>query len=203
MEVALPEAQEQVLKYDDLQLETERLILRLPRPEDFDAYAELQADSEASRYIGGVLTRPAAWRKFLQMPGAWVIQGYAMFSVIEKASGEWIGNVGPWQPEGWPGTEIGWAFRRCAWGRGFAFEAATVAADWAFAQLGWARMIHSIVPDNQASQKLARRLGSHVSGPGRLPSPFEHVEIEIWEQSAAEWRARRGSLATGSLAITT
>jgi RimJ/RimL family protein N-acetyltransferase len=201
--VALQEAQEHALKYDDLQLETERLILRLQRPEDFDGYAELQADPEASRYIGGVLTRAAAWRKFLQMPGAWMIQGYAMFSVVEKASGEWIGNVGPWQPEGWPGTEIGWAFRRCAWGRGIAFEAATAAVDWAFAQLGWTRMIHSIVPENQASQKLARRLGSRLIGPGHLPAPFEHVAIEIWEQTATQWRAHRGSLPTESFGIGT
>ena len=32
-----------------------------------------------------------------------------MFSVIEKDSGRWIGRIGPWQPEGWPGTEVGWS----------------------------------------------------------------------------------------------
>ena len=70
------------------------------------------------------MPRAAAWRKFLQMPGAWLIQGFGMFAVIEKASGEWLGNIGPWQPEGWPGTEVGWALRRVAWGKGYADEAA-------------------------------------------------------------------------------
>src|SRR5690348_2931353 len=71
-------------------IETERLILRLPRIEDFEGYAELHADEEAARHIGGALLRAPAWRKFLQMPGAWAVQGYAMFSVVEKASGRWL-----------------------------------------------------------------------------------------------------------------
>jgi RimJ/RimL family protein N-acetyltransferase len=180
-----------LLKPNDIQLETERLILRLPQHADFDAYAELQADAEASRYIGGQLARAPAWRKFLQMPGAWMIQGYAMFSVVEKASGRWIGQAGPWQPEGWPGTEVGWSFLRSAWGRGYAREAAVAAIDWAFANLGWSEVIHSIHPDNHASQVLAQRLGSRNRGRGLLPPPHEDLPIEIWAQSREEWTARR------------
>jgi len=172
-------------------LETDRLILRVQRAEDFGWFAELLGDEEACRYIGGHMPRAAAWRKFLQMPGAWLIQGFGMFAVIEKASGEWVGNIGPWQPEGWPGTEVGWAVRRAAWGKGYALEAATAAIDWAFDNLGWTDVIHSIDPGNDASQKLAQRLGSRNRGPGKLPEPFEDVEIEIWGQTREEWRARR------------
>jgi len=172
-------------------LETERLVLRPPQIDDFDGYAELFGDEEATRHIGGQMPRAAAWRKFLQMPGAWALQGFGMFSVIDKTNGEWIGQMGPWQPEGWPGTEVGWAFRRSAWGRGYATEAAIAAIDWAFDRLGWEDMIHSIDTDNLASQALARRLGSRNRGPGRLPPPFEQVEIEIWGQSRDEWRAKR------------
>ena len=46
------------------------------------------------------------------MPGAWVLQGFGMFSVVEKSSGRWLGQAGPWKPEGWPGNEIGWTFHR-------------------------------------------------------------------------------------------
>ncbi len=175
----------------DLRLETERLVLRLPRIEDFEAYAEMHADEEATRHIGGVLLRAPAWRKFLQMPGAWMVQGFAMFSVIEKASGRWLGQAGPWQPQGWPGTEVGWAFHPSAWGKGYATEAASAAIDWAFANLGWTEVIHSIDPGNAASQALARRLGSANRGPGRLPPPFESVAIDIWAQSREQWLSRR------------
>jgi len=176
-------------------LETERLILRVQRAEDFDGFAELFADEEACRYIGGHMPRAAAWRKFLQMPGAWLIQGFAMFAVIEKSSGEYLGNIGPWQPDGWPGTEVGWALRRMAWGKGYAEEAAAASIDWAFDNLGWTDVIHSIDPGNDASQKLAQRLGSRNRGPGQLPAPFEDVEIDIWGQTREEWRARRTGVA--------
>lgn len=171
-------------------LETERLILRVPRLEDFERFAELRADEEASRHIGGLMTRAVAWRRFLEMPGAWVVQGFAMFAVVEKASGKWIGNIGPWQPEGWPGTEVGWALHRDAWGKGYALEAATAAIDWAFANLGWSDVIHSIGLDNSASQALAQRLGSRNRGRGTLPAPFQHVVIDIWGQTRDEWMAR-------------
>jgi RimJ/RimL family protein N-acetyltransferase len=172
-------------------LETERLILRPTAPEDFEGWAALMADEQSARFIGGVQPRPVAWRGFLSMAGAWAIQGYAMFSVIEKSSGTWIGRLGPWVPEGWPGTEVGWALLRDAWGKGYAVEGATAAIDWAFAELGWSEVIHTIGPEYLASQNVARRLGSKPLCAGKLPAPFEHVPVDIWGQSREEWLARR------------
>ena len=172
-------------------IETERLLLRVPRIEDFDAYAAMGQDEEAMRFIGGTAPRAVAWRKFLQVPGAWLLQGFAMFSVIEKSSGRWVGQLGPWQPDGWPGTEVGWSFDRSAQGKGYATEAGRAALDFAFEQLGWSEVIHSIHPDNIASQALARRLGSSLRGPGQLPEPFRDEPIEIWAQTREQWLARR------------
>lgn len=175
----------------DLRIETERLLLRPPRIEDFDAYADKMADAEGSRFIGGPQLRAVAWRGFLAQAGAWMIQGFSMFSVIEKTSGQWIGRLGPWQPDGWPGPEIGWGLVRSAWGKGYACEGTVAAIDWTFEHLGWTEMIHSIHPDNHASQKLAQRLGSTLRGPGKLPAPFEDAPIEIWGQTRAQWLRRR------------
>ncbi|HEY2344982.1 MAG TPA: GNAT family N-acetyltransferase [Xanthomonadaceae bacterium] len=183
------------MQVPDVRIETERLILRLPRREDFDAYAETYGDAEATRHLGGVLARATAWRKFLQGPGAWLIQGFAMFSVIEKSSGDWVGSLGPWRPDGWPGNEIGWILHRKAWGKGYATEGATAAADWAFANLGWSEIIHCIDVDNVASQNVARRLGSQVLRRTTMPAPFENVVVDVWGQSREEWLARRVSLA--------
>jgi RimJ/RimL family protein N-acetyltransferase len=179
------------MKFEGPVLETERLILRLPRLSDFEAYAAMGQDEENMRFIGGAAPRAVAWRKFLQMPGAWVLQGFAMFAVEEKATSRWLGQLGPWQPEGWPGTEVGWAFAREAQGRGFATEAGAVAIDWAFENLGWSEVIHSIHPDNTPSQELARRLGSTLRGPGKLPEPLQDEPIEIWAQTREQWQARK------------
>jgi RimJ/RimL family protein N-acetyltransferase len=178
------------------QLETGRLLLRPTAAADFEAWADLMADTEAARYVGGVQGRHAAWRGFLAMVGAWQVQGFGMFSVIEKASGRWVGRVGPWYPVEWPGTEIGWTLARDTWGRGYATEAAIAATDWAFEHLGWSEVIHSIDPANVASQQVAMRLGSTRRGPGRLPPPFDHAPIDIWGQTREQWRARRAADAT-------
>jgi RimJ/RimL family protein N-acetyltransferase len=172
-------------------IETERLVLRPPRAEDFDAWARFMADPEAARYVGGVQPRAAAWRGFLTMVGAWQIQGFAMFSVIERSSGRWLGRIGPWQPEGWPGTEVGWGLLTEAQGLGYALEAATASIEWAFDHLGWDEVIHCIDPANLPSQRLAARLGARNEGPGQLPAPFAEAPVEIWRQSRSQWRLNR------------
>src|ERR1700739_835363 len=123
-------------------LETDRLLLRPPQAQDLDGFAELVAFEESARFIGGVQPRPVAWRNLCVMAGSWATQGFAMFSVIEKESGRWVGRVGPWRREAWPGSELGWGLLRSAWGRGYATEAAAAAIDWAFDRLGWPEVIH-------------------------------------------------------------
>lgn len=177
----------------DILVETERLVLRPTRREDFEPWAAMMADPQVARFIGGVQPRAAAWRGFMCMAGAWQMDGYAMFSVVEKSTGRWIGRIGPWTPEGWPGTEVGWSIVREAWGKGYATEASVAAIDWAFDNLGWTEVIHTIDPANVASQAVARRLGSRLIGPGRLPPPLEHFEVEIWGQTREAWRARGGA----------
>ena len=176
-------------------IETQRLTLRLPRIEDFERYAEFQAHEEAARHIGGPQPRHAAWRKFLQMPGAWAVQGFGMFSVIERDSGRWVGQLGPWQPDGWPGTEVGYVFHPDAWGKGYAVEAAVAAIDWSFDHLGWDEVIHCIAPANTASRKVAQRLGSRNRGPGKLPPPLDGHAIDVWGQTRAEWTVNRAHFA--------
>lgn len=175
----------------DIRIETARLVLRLPVGADFDAYAANMADAEAARFIGGQQPRALAWRGFLASAGAWMIQGFSMFSVIEKDSGRWIGRLGPWHPDGWPGTEVGWGLVREAWGRGYAHEGCVAAIDWSFEYLGWSEIIHSIHPDNKPSQALAQRLGSTCRGPGKLPAPYADSPTEIWGQTREQWQARQ------------
>jgi RimJ/RimL family protein N-acetyltransferase len=171
-------------------LETERLILRPPSLADLDAWAAFGADAEAVRFIGGAQGRELTWRSVMVMAGAWTLHGFAMFSVVDKASGRWIGRIGPWRPEGWPGPEIAWGLARESWGKGYATEAAQACMDFAFDHLGWTEAIHTIDPANHASQAVARRLGSANRGPGKLPPPFEASPVDIWGQTREQWRAR-------------
>jgi RimJ/RimL family protein N-acetyltransferase len=172
-------------------LETDRLILRAPAAEDFEAWAAFAADEETMRYLGGAQVRAVAWRGMCATAGAWTVRGFSMFSAIEKATGRWVGRLGPWQPEGWPGTEVGWGLVRDVWGKGYATEGATAAMDYAFDVLGWSEAVHTIEPENFASQAVARRLGSTVLRQAVMPAPFEHQTLDVWGQTREQWRARR------------
>src|SRR5579863_3061022 len=176
-------------------LETDRLLLRPPEIADFDAWCEMMADEEAARFVGGAMPRETVFRVMATMTGHWALLGYGMFSIIEKSTGRWIGRLGPWQPDGWPGTEIGWGLMRDVWGRGYATEGAAAAMEWAFLELGWTEVIHSIAPQNLRSQAVARKLGSRNRGHGRLPPPYEGSTIEIWGQTREEWMAARSDSA--------
>lgn len=172
-------------------IKTARLILRPTAMEDFDRWCDFQSDPETTRFIGGPKSPAEVWRVLMSVAGAWALTGEGLFSVIEKSSGRWIGRIGPWNPHGWPGSEIGWSLHRDAMGQGYALEAAVATMDYAVDVLGWNDVIHSIDPENEASKALAARLGSINRGPGRLPAPFEASRVDLWGQTAVEWRENR------------
>lgn len=143
-------------------LDTPRLRLRQFAEADLEDYAALCADAEVMRYVGdrGPLSREDAWRQLAMLVGHWVLRGYGMWAVAERASGAFVGRVGLHYPEGWPEPEIAWALARRYWGRGYAFEATTAALGIAFATLGWSRAVSLISPPNLRSIRLAERLGA-------------------------------------------
>jgi len=109
----------------------------------------------------------------------------------EERQVDWA--VGPWQPVDWPGTEVGWALIKDAWGKGYALESSKAAIDWAFATLNWSEVIHIISPENHRSKALAQRLGATNRGPTKLPPPNENVPVDLWQQSREHWSETIGS----------
>ena len=89
------------------ELKTERLILRGPRPDDWEDDAAFRT-SERARYIGGPYDRMIAWRNFAARWGHWAIRGYGMFTVTMRGSDAPLGVVGPLFAEGWLEPELGW-----------------------------------------------------------------------------------------------
>lgn len=173
-------------------LTTTRLLLRPPVPDDFEAWAAFSEDPQTMRFLGGVQSRAVAWRTFAMIAGGWALQGFGLFSVIERATNRWIGRLGPWYPEGWPGREIAYSLARDATGKGYATEAGTAALAFAFETLGWTDVVHCIHPDNIASQKVAARLGARNRGRGKLPPPLDNLVIDLWGQTRDEWRSTGG-----------
>ena len=169
----------------NIRLETDRLILRNIDPErDFEAWARLMADERTVQFLDGkVLDRALAWRNMAAIIGHWEIRGYGFFSVESRETGEWLGRVGPWYPEGWPAPEIGWAICPGHWGHGYATEAARASINYAFGELGWSHIIHVILAGNERSISVAKKIGStYCRSQQGLPG-VTAGEVVIYEQS--------------------
>jgi RimJ/RimL family protein N-acetyltransferase len=150
-----------------IQLETDRLIMRMWRENDFEAYARICADPEVMRYLnkdGKPLTRSEAWRQLAFLIGHWHLRGYGHWAVEERASGNLVGRIGFLNPEGWPDFEIGWTLGREYWGKGYAIEGARRALEYAFMEFKRERVISLIRPGNQGSINVAQKLGEKLEG---------------------------------------
>lgn len=150
-------------------LETERLVLRAMKAEDFEPFAAFYA-TEAARFVGGPEDRIATWRRMAAYAGSWTLRGYGKFVVEEKQTARPAGMAGPWFPEDWPEPELSWTFLPEFQGRGYATEAAARSLAFAYDELGWTTAISAIAPGNHRSIRLAERLGAHREGSTEVDS---------------------------------
>ena len=170
-------------------LETERLVLRALRLEDFEPLAAFYAGPRA-RFIGGPMTRQQAWGKFQSFLGMWVLRGYGMYAIEEKATGLLVGRAGMQWHEQVPEPEMAWSLLDGFEGRGYAAEAALAAREDAYLRHGLDAPISLIDPQNAPSLALARRLGC-VREAGDFTYADGHV-VEVWRHPA---RASAGAAA--------
>ncbi len=176
-----------------IRIETQRLILRPLAPCDCDAHiAMMQEPAVAEALYQNSKTPPQAelWRQFASYLGHWQIRGFGWFSVEDKASGEWLGRVGPWMPDGWPGLECGWSIRQAHWGKGYAPEAAIGAIKWTFDQFpDLPRIISVIHPKNANSQAVAGKIGEEKTDE---VFNFMGLPLEVWAADRRDWLSRFG-----------
>jgi RimJ/RimL family protein N-acetyltransferase len=171
-------------------IETERLLLRMPRLDDAEGAAESLTDPEVMRFLGGQTVPreavPAVIQKWLVR---WNENGFGHFAIERREDGRFLGRVGciVWDTREWTHVtlreagehgqvELGWALARFAWGHGYAFEAAVAARAW-MRERGFERLISLIHPDNVRSQRLAERLGAT---PGETVTLFDSGPAVAW-----------------------
>jgi RimJ/RimL family protein N-acetyltransferase len=71
-----------------LEIRTDRLVLSPPALGDIDDFAALLGDAAIMRFIGGPLTREAAWQRLQARAGSWLMLGFGMWMVREAGDGE-------------------------------------------------------------------------------------------------------------------
>jgi RimJ/RimL family protein N-acetyltransferase len=147
-------------------IETDRLLLRGHRLEDFDACAALWADPDVTRHINGNPSTPSeTWTRLLRYAGHWTLLGFGYWAVEDKASGRFLGELGfaDFRREIDPSLaglpEIGWVLSPQVHGRGLATEGVRAALAWGDAHLGADRTFCIISPENRASIRVAEKTG--------------------------------------------
>ncbi|MFQ6554084.1 GNAT family N-acetyltransferase [Aestuariibius insulae] len=166
-----------------LLLTTERLILRKPDARDTEAAIAFMT-SERARHVGGPLDERQAWRAHAKMVGHWVLRGFGLFSVVDKATDRTVGISGAYYPIDWPEKELGWhIWDPACEGKGIAYEAALAARRWAYEDLGWTTAVSYIAPENDRSIALAKRLGATLDEDADRPG---HSPCLVYRHPAPE-----------------
>jgi len=155
-------------------IETERLILRKPRPEDADDFEPAYADPEVMRFMGdgSTGTREQIERGIRFWLERWEKNGIGLFSMESRETGRVVGRAGflVWDTDGWETSsfdeageraevELGWLVVREHWGHGYATEAALALRDWGIQERGLTRLISLIRPGNVRSVRVAEKIG--------------------------------------------
>jgi RimJ/RimL family protein N-acetyltransferase len=139
-------------------IETDRLLLRPIETGDLDDFAALHLDPEVTRFIRP-LDRAQAEERLRQAEREWAERGYGLLAVLDRASGRFQGRVGLKYWAQFEETELGWALRRDAWGRGYATEAGRACIEWAFSAFSMPYLTAMIGAANVRSVRVAERLG--------------------------------------------
>ncbi len=173
-------------------LTSEQFVLRAFRESDVPALTALHSDPQVMRFLrpgGEVETRPRqAWDYIATQMGHWLLKCYGKWALADRASDELIGRVGYFDaPYEWPGLELGWTLSRSVWGKGYATAAARMSLDWGFASINTDQIIAAIIVGNDASVRVAERLGMR-----RVRQDLLHdAPAHIYAMSRSAWQAQR------------
>jgi RimJ/RimL family protein N-acetyltransferase len=184
----------------DLELRTERLLLRPFRPADIDRLADWQARPEVSRYLyWEPRTRAEAEVALARRMSETRLDGdddCLALAVERQDDGLLLGDASVWQRStAHRQVEIGYVFHPDAGGNGYATEAARALVDFAFARMDAHRVFARTDARNSASAALLRRLGM------RQEAHFREAEIFkgdwgdelVFAVLAEEWSAGSSS----------
>ncbi|MGF1502699.1 MAG: GNAT family N-acetyltransferase [Paracoccaceae bacterium] len=157
-------------------IETARLRLRGPGPEDLPAWTAFLGSPRA-RHVGGPIPADRAWRIFASVIGHWTLRGYGSWTLEPGRGGAPLGMVGLWHPAGWPEPELAYTLWSAeAEGKGYASEAVSAVLAQIFGPLGWTSVVSFIDPGNARSIRLAERLGARRD-PAAVPPDAAHPDL--------------------------
>ena len=160
--------------------ETDRLVIRHYKEEDFPAFAEMNADADVMKHFPNALSEKESLAMFERLNTRLDETGKSFWAAELKENNDFIGFVGLSEPDFEmdfiPCTEIGWRLRRKYWGKGYATEGAK-----ACLQVGWEEyrldeILSFAVKRNLPSVHVMKKLGM------RYVKNFIHPALKQWPE---------------------
>ncbi|GLV60926.1 N-acetyltransferase [Dictyobacter sp. S3.2.2.5] len=158
--------------------ETERLLVRYLRADDFESFYALCSDPEVMRYMGdGEPLTAEQTRDWIDISkNNYQMRGYGCFAIVSRQDQQMIGFGGLARPARNPYLEIIYAFKKSCWGQGLASEFVKGLLKACFELWHLPRVEATIDPRNQASVKVVEKAGLRFVRSG----PDEDGEIILW-----------------------
>jgi RimJ/RimL family protein N-acetyltransferase len=176
----------------DAILTTPRLTLRTFRNDDLPHYADLNADPEVARWLGGSITRSHSDSIAQWAQECYEREGIGLLAVERTDDGVLLGMCGLHHQSSYPDdVEVGWRLAREHWGNGYATEAATAWLDHGFETLGFPRVISITERQNARSLAVMRRLGMTFDHEAQVEDDGKVFDAVIYSIAAESWRENR------------
>ncbi|GAF11581.1 acetyltransferase, GNAT family [Bacillus sp. JCM 19045] len=158
-------------------IETPRLTLRDWDTHDLPSFIKMNQDSDVMRFFPKLLSPAETTAFYERILHSFRENGYGLYAVEEKASGEFIGFIGfnhaSFEAPFTPCIEIGWRLRKEAWGKGYATEGAKACLAYGFNQLPLEEIVSFTAKINKPSIQVMKKLGlTYVQ-------TFEHPTVAL------------------------
>ncbi len=158
-------------------VETERLLLREWRAEDFDPFARMCADPRVMEFFPATLTLEETAAAMQRGRAHWERYGFGWWAAELKETGAFIGFIGlavpAFEAHFTPCVEIGWRLAAEYWGHGLATEGARASLRYGFETLGLAEIVSFTTMRNVRSRRVMEKIGmSHDPA-----DDFDHPRI--------------------------
>ena len=155
-------------------IETDRLILRSWKEEDFPLFAKMNKDARVMRYFPSILTAEQTESFYNRIQSEFERNGWGLYAVELKSNGTFIGYVGlheiGFDADFTPGVEIGWRLDADYHNQGLATEAAKVVLKLA-KKKGLQRLYSFTAKQNSPSERVMQKIGMKKVG------EFEHPNL--------------------------
>ena len=167
-----------------IEFETEHLMLRQWREEDFSSYSKLTSNKDIMKFFPKLLTLEEsniAAKKFQQLIKT---RGWGFWVVEEKVTKRFVGYAGLHAPKTLfpfsPCIEIAWRMQEQDWDNGYMLESGKAILELAFSKFHFDEIVYFSSIKNEKAKKYMLELGM-VEDKKRFFHPFVDIGHDLSE----------------------